>query len=260
MNKQLQPINRHEVDLSDRIAAALPEDIRADYYREMRHCQSLPENDEMLRILRIMQFLTLLIERAPDRVVEERARLEALFAEAAAYHRHLDERISGLPPAIAEGIGPDVIAARINESLRQQFDQSTIPQTAATLSALASGMKKTTAEFDQTARKLGDAYSGAVAETTRAIREMKEAVTDAGHAARFAINTLSHDFRQDYRWSLLNVCAWTLGAGLVLGGAAGWWVTSSLQPAPTQTCVAAPAVPANPATKAAVGTRRHVGR
>jgi len=33
---------------------------RADYYRELTHCRSLPENDEMLRILRAMQFLALL--------------------------------------------------------------------------------------------------------------------------------------------------------------------------------------------------------
>ena len=45
-----------EPDLIDRIANALPAEVRADYYREMRHCRSLPENDEMLRILRAMQF------------------------------------------------------------------------------------------------------------------------------------------------------------------------------------------------------------
>ncbi len=49
-----------EPDLIDRIANALPSDLRADYYRELRHCRSLPENDEMLRILRVMQFLVVL--------------------------------------------------------------------------------------------------------------------------------------------------------------------------------------------------------
>src|SRR3990170_4404100 len=52
-------------DLIDRIANALPEEVRADYYREMAHCRSLPESDEMLRILRAMQFLTVLIEQTP---------------------------------------------------------------------------------------------------------------------------------------------------------------------------------------------------
>ena len=41
-------------DLIDRIAKALPAEVRADYYRELMHCRSLPENDEMLRILSVM--------------------------------------------------------------------------------------------------------------------------------------------------------------------------------------------------------------
>ena len=49
-----------EPDTLDRIANALPPEVRADYYREMRHLRSLPENDEMLRILRAMQFLGVL--------------------------------------------------------------------------------------------------------------------------------------------------------------------------------------------------------
>ena len=68
MNSPVQAIAVPEKDLIDRIADSLPADVRADYYREMRHCRSLPENDEMLRILRAMQFLTLLIHQAPARL------------------------------------------------------------------------------------------------------------------------------------------------------------------------------------------------
>ena len=44
-------------DLIDRIATALPAELRADYYRELAHSRNLPESDELLRILRAMQFL-----------------------------------------------------------------------------------------------------------------------------------------------------------------------------------------------------------
>ena len=71
-----------EPDLIDRIANALPVEVRADYYREMRHCRSLPENDEMLRILRAMGFLVLLMVQAPERMATERLRLEEAMAEA----------------------------------------------------------------------------------------------------------------------------------------------------------------------------------
>jgi hypothetical protein len=43
-------------DLIDRIGDALPAEVRADFYRELRHCRSLPESDEMLRILRAMMY------------------------------------------------------------------------------------------------------------------------------------------------------------------------------------------------------------
>ena len=65
-----------EPDLIDRIANALPDELRADYYRELRHCRSLPENDEMLRILRVMQFLVVLTVQVPDRMATCRLQIE----------------------------------------------------------------------------------------------------------------------------------------------------------------------------------------
>jgi hypothetical protein len=74
-------ICRVEPDLIDRIANAHPEEVRSEYYRELRHCRFLPESDEMLRLLRAMQFLVLLIEQAPSRVADERERLDKMLAE-----------------------------------------------------------------------------------------------------------------------------------------------------------------------------------
>ena len=61
MNGAPQPPDFPEPDLIDRIANALPAELQAGYYREMRHCRSLSENDEMLRILRAMQFSVVLM-------------------------------------------------------------------------------------------------------------------------------------------------------------------------------------------------------
>jgi hypothetical protein len=112
-----------EGDLIDRIAEALPDEVRADYHRELRHCRSLPENDEMLRILRIMQFLTLLMVRVPQQVTTEREKLEQTFAGAMstleetsrssdAHHARLEQRLTQLPAAVADGINPKTIAGR----------------------------------------------------------------------------------------------------------------------------------------------------
>src|SRR6188768_2254184 len=121
-----------EPDLIDRIAQALPEGVRSDYYREMAHCRTLPENDEMLRILRAMQFLTVLIEQTPGRVATEREQLAEAMAHAIstiqatheaglAYQKQLEVRLAKLPEEIAKGISAEAIAAKLNESLRQQF-------------------------------------------------------------------------------------------------------------------------------------------
>jgi hypothetical protein len=95
-------------DLIDRIANALPAELRADYYRELRHCRSLPENDEMLRILRVMQFLVVLMVDVPERITTERRGFEEIIGEAikalekirqssATHQAQIDQRLSQLP-------------------------------------------------------------------------------------------------------------------------------------------------------------------
>jgi hypothetical protein len=219
-----------EPDLTDRIAGALPADIRADFYREMRHCRSLPENDEMLRILRIMQFLTLLMEQVPARIGVERERLEQLIAMAAeslrnslesteAYRHEIDQRLSGLPDQIAKGISPEVIAGKINESLRQQFVQSTIPQTAEALAVVSTQLRTSSSEFSATAASLGKAYSGAVHEAEQAINAIREST----NRAREAASKLLTAYQGEYRWSVLLLTACSLVVGTLLGTILDHW-------------------------------------
>src|SRR5580704_9904350 len=127
---ELVEIRRPEVDLIDRIANALPEETRAEYYKELRHCRSLPENDEMLRLLRAMQFLVLLIEQAPSRVAEQRELLDKLLASTVdkvskmnaaseTWHVELERKLTALPADIAYGIRPEAVVETINQNLRQ---------------------------------------------------------------------------------------------------------------------------------------------
>ena len=128
-----------EPDLIDRIADALPsDDVRAAYYREMRHLRSLPENDELLRILRAMMFLTVLTEQVPVRVLTERVKLETACRDAittannlekvgSEYCRKLYQKLIRLPNEIASGISPEEIVECINGNLKKQFNATTIP-------------------------------------------------------------------------------------------------------------------------------------
>ncbi len=63
--------------------------------------------------------------------------LEKIRQSSATNQAQLDQRLSQLPKTIAEGIKPDAIVATINESLRQQFVKSTIPETADALAVAA---------------------------------------------------------------------------------------------------------------------------
>jgi hypothetical protein len=235
MNIQPKSVEPATGDLIDRIAKALPAEIRADYYREMMHCRSLPENDEMLRILRALQFLTLLMEQVPAQVVTEWERLEQLFGSAAraleeAYqsnerHRQqLDERLIALPVAIASGIRPESIACKINESLQQQFIRSTIPETAQALRVIAEQIKKVSSEFVSTASTLGKSYTGAADEANRAIGSISATISGAAGIARSAAEDLSVKFHKAYWKTLIGLVGASLLLGTFLGGVLERWL------------------------------------
>jgi hypothetical protein len=259
MTREVQAADRSEPDLIDRIANALPEEVRADYYREMRHCRSLPENDEMLRILRAMQFLTLLMQQVPNRIATERENLDGGLREAAdairqsqesteAYHRLLDDRLVQLPTTIANGISPDAIAGKVSENLRQQFVQSTIPQTAEALAVIARDMKNTTAEFGRVASELSGSYGSAAQQASVPVQNIEDAVSRAMDAAKRAADNLSWTFSEAYRWSLHSFCALALVLGMILGMMAERWLGS-----PKSTSDAS--VPSTPAPAANVAPK-----
>lgn len=215
-------------DIVDRIAGALPAEIRADYYREMNYCRSLQENDEMLRILRSMQFLALLMYQVPERVIAERQRIEQLFGDAtanlraaiesaAAYQNSMEHRLAGLPAEVAEGIRPEIVAHEINESLRQQFVQSTLPQTAQSLAGVAAQLKLTVAEFRRAADALGNAHRGAAEDARQAIANLESTVSRAASTARNAAAELSAVFQREFRWSLYALSSLALAIGIALG-------------------------------------------
>ena len=256
MKTAAQPVEVRwaEPDLIDRIADSLPAEIRADYYRELRHCRSLPENDEMLRILRAMQFLVLLIEGAPGRVAVERELIERLLNEirdhlretldaSEEYHAQLEHRLTALPEEIARGISPEAIAGTITENLRQQFIRSTLPETAEALSVTSQQIKKVCGEFSTTARGLGDAYRGAAQDASRAVGEMRSEISSVTNAAEHAIKELSVTFHKAYRWTAYSLSGLAILIGFVLGAMVTYWVMFPPRPvaeAPAPVVQAAP--------------------
>ena len=217
-----------EPDLIDRIALALPEEVRAEYYRELLHCRSLPENDEMLRLLRAMQFLVLLIEQAPSRMADERERLDKLLAATIAnmtkisaasenFHTSLQRKITRLPADIANSISPEAIAAKINDNLKQEFVRSTIPKTAEALAAISDRMKTVCTEFSTTSDSLGHIYRGAAEDARKAIGSLQAEISQATATAGRFTTELNQKFSKAYRMSLGMLGGGALIIGLAIG-------------------------------------------
>ncbi len=150
----------------------------------------------------------------------ERERLEKLFADAIGsltdafrsskeYQASLDERIRTLPDRILLGIKPAEFAAKINESLKQQFTTLELPKTSKALSTFANDIKETTAEFKSAADALRREYSGATASAVESIAQMRSSVANAVEkvtanaselAAARRFSTASHSGRRGRAW------------------------------------------------------------
>ncbi len=235
MNKAKETEDAVELDLTDLIADDLPPELRASYYREMRHCESLPKNDEMLRMIRVIQVHCQFAVKIPGQIAIERKNIEQAFASALknlqenlqnsrAYQEQLDRHLINLPNRIAEDINPSTVVAKINESLKQEFFRSTIPQTGDALRLVSQQLKTAADEFMKTAKDLTNSYSGIAENANRAIEKISGSVSSAAAAARNATQELSHSFRRHYRWALYALSGLALFVGIGIGMLLQNWI------------------------------------
>ena len=249
MSAQPQTLSGQAPDLIDRIANALPGELRADYYRELAHCRNLPESDEMLRILRAMQFLTVLIESAPGRVAVEREQLAEVLAGAIAsittmhqasvtYQQKLEARLATLPEEIARGINPEAIAAKLTESLRQQFQQTGLPAVADAVGTHATRLRAAGDELSSAVQDFADPRFGAARGVNDAVSQMKDNLSNACDHVRAEMNGLG---RELYR-TIAVLCLAGLIGGFFIGILYDRWIHPTV--AASQTVEAAPAATA----------------
>jgi hypothetical protein len=253
MSARPQPLNGQEQptsDLIDRIAMALPEELRSDYYRELSHCRNLPENDEMLRILRAMQFLTVLIERAPGEVAIEREQLAQVLARgiesiqathqaSIAYQKQLEARIVKLPEEIAKGISAEAIAAKLSESLRQQFHQTGLPAVADAIGVQATALRHASEDLSAALDEFAHPRTGVVARVNDVLRWMKSDLENAGDHIRAQMNGLGKEL---YR-TIAVLCLGAMVIGLLSGILYQRWMD---KPVPQPAQPAAPTIQSAP--------------
>jgi ElaB/YqjD/DUF883 family membrane-anchored ribosome-binding protein len=178
-------------------------------------------------------------------------------------HHKLEERLEELPKEIIEGISPTVIAGKINESLRQQFLATGMPETSQALAIAAKQTRQTAAEFANAARELTSSYQSVVKDANNAIREIRSSINHASEAAANAATTLNRNFHRDYKWAVYTLCAIALSLGFILGDLFQWWVRSPITPNTAaipivQTAPLPPATPEiTPQAKSRRQTRTH---
>lgn len=217
-----------ETDFIDEIAELLPAEQRPLWYRDMAHLRRLPADDELLRIARAMGFLTLITRQAPVEIAQQRQKLTAALEEAInetsaareeaiKFHREVENRLAAMPQEIADGVNPAAISAILAESLRQQFAQSGLPESAQALALIARQNKQAASEFERSARQLADDCKNTTKQFRDAFADMREMIGDTAETAREAAQTLTRTFLREYKWSVLMLCTAALILGFSLG-------------------------------------------
>lgn len=217
-----------EPDLIDRIADCLPKEERAGYYRELRHCRSLPESDEMLRILRAMQYLTLLMVTVPTRIADERQKFQTLYADAKAAftegkkmteanQKDVERKLNIFPELIYAQIHPEAMASRLTANLESTFKFSTVTELAEQIEKTASEIRPAVDAFKTSAESISEAYKGSAARARAAIAEITNAITNAANHAGAEAERLSSTFRKNHKSALLALTLMAWGMGIISG-------------------------------------------
>jgi len=106
-----------------------PED-RETYAALISYFNSLPEHDEMFRLVELLGLLALVGQHIPDALAEMLVGLRAQATAANEYHAQVDGRLASLPDEIAAGVDIDAMAKGMAESFRQQLATTGLETTA----------------------------------------------------------------------------------------------------------------------------------
>ena len=184
--------------------------------------------------------------------------MQAAHTAGIAYQKELEQRLIELPAAIANGIRPEAIGLKINESLRQQFLSSGIPETAEALGLASKQMNQAAVDFHRTAGRLTASCDHAAEVAHQAIESMRSALSGTTGAAKQASEDLRHAVLREYRWTMFAICAMVLAIGFGLGILCDNWISALLhnsQHSVTPTVQQAP-----PMQKVPVSTARRAHR
>jgi hypothetical protein len=240
--------------LFDELAGLVPAERQAEYYRVIAHTRTLSPNDEMLRVLEAMGILALITRETPLEIAAERKSLRKILENAvsqadkvekrmAGYTSQLESRIAKLPKELEEGLDPPRIAKLLGESLRQCFQQSSLPETAGMLGQSCSEMQSIQKRLVNVLHEVAHPEGGVIAK----VRSTNESLLRSMATGAQQIDDLLGRLERQV-WAIwVPVVA---SASLALGFALGTWFANERQATPgtlsavqAQQGLAAPDVP-----------------
>jgi len=179
-----------------------PED-RETYAGLISYFESLPDHDELFRIVELLGLLSLLGQRLPDALAEAMTEMRELTTAASDYHDQVDARLASLPREIAAGVDPAAIAKGMGELLRHQLTATGLEKTADLLRNSSREITALSNEISTTLKPVTREYKGMASSISAELDKL----TDASERLQ---NHNAHLFQQERR------SAWLLQAAVAM--------------------------------------------
>jgi hypothetical protein len=119
-----------------------------------------------------------------------------------------------------------LVAREVNESLRQQFASSTIPQTAQAMTVASAEIQVAVAEFTRLAAAIHNEHRSTAAQAKHTILELETAVSRAASTAQQAAAQLSESFHASLHRSIYTLLTLTAIAAFAVGLFFDQWIRS----------------------------------
>ena len=99
--------------------------------------------------------------------------MQASHQASVAWQKQMEGRLAKLPKEIAKGINAETIAAKLSESLRQQFHQTGLPAVADAMNVQATTLRHTSKELTTALNEFAHPKNGVMARVNEVLRWMK---------------------------------------------------------------------------------------
>jgi hypothetical protein len=162
---------RDSTPLASLVARLTDPHDRETYANLVSYFDSLPPDDEMFQLARLLGLLTLVGQRIPEAAAALTAEMQAQARAASACYELFNNRLKRLADAVSEGVDTSAIARAMAESVRQVAGKELV------------GVRKAASEVTDDLRLLSRMIRTATAEMTVERAKLIQVMLDLKEAA-----------------------------------------------------------------------------